>query len=390
MIGIRRPGLDIGSIKQEHTDFIGKVVKRKIEFYIEIFNLLIKIDKDKKTTNTSINTDIKRIKVKTNSDDYKFLLKQLLLKEKTLENEDNSYVIAYKENRKPESNNFKETIKCLKFLLSDYEHILSLEFTTSSRKSHTKYLKWKTRYRVIGFLLPAILDYDHWFANLGVNEVWGPYQLTRSLNLNCCPYCNRQYTFTVSEIGGSKVARPELDHFLPKNSHPLLALSFYNLIPSCSVCNSSVKGASIISYETHLNPYEINEKHSSIKFTYYPNTYEASVGISEELTIGLKYNGNSMDINLNKKTTGNIELFCLNELYANHVDIVQEIIRKRSISNDRYIEILQKTFQSFNLSIEETYQLAYGNFYRENDFHKRPLSKLTKDIAIELGALIEY
>ena len=61
------------------------------------------------------------------------------------------------------------------------------------------------------------------------------------LKIRTCPYCNRNYTFTVkssSSAAGKKfTTRPEFDHFYCKSKHPLLALSFYNLVPSCSVCN---------------------------------------------------------------------------------------------------------------------------------------------------------
>lgn len=35
----------------------------------------------------------------------------------------------------------------------------------------------------------------------------------------------------------------DLDHFLPKSVCPLIGLSFYNFVPSCSVCNEKLKGA---------------------------------------------------------------------------------------------------------------------------------------------------
>ena len=35
----------------------------------------------------------------------------------------------------------------------------------------------------------------------------------------------------------------DLDHFLPKSICPLVGLSFYNFVPSCSVCNEKLKGA---------------------------------------------------------------------------------------------------------------------------------------------------
>ena len=38
----------------------------------------------------------------------------------------------------------------------------------------------------------------------------------------------------------------DLDHFLPKSVCPLVALSFYNFVPSCSVCNEKLKRSNMI------------------------------------------------------------------------------------------------------------------------------------------------
>jgi hypothetical protein len=177
---------------------------------------------------------------------------------------------------------------------------------------------------------------------------------------------------------------------MPRTSNPLLALSFFNLVPSCKICNGpSVKSSKPVSYDTHLNPYEDNLKSGLMRFTYYPNTYEASIGMDEDLEIKLNYAGDATDTRLEKKTKGNISLFYLDDTYKHHTDVVQEIIRKRTISNDRYIEELQNTYSHLNLSTEEAYRYAFGNYYNEKDFHKRPIAKLTKDIAIEMGTLIK-
>ena len=68
------------------------------------------------------------------------------------------------------------------------------------------------------------------------------YDLAKNLDIPTCPYCNRTYTKTVITKNREKIIRPEFDHWFPKNQYPLLALSFYNLIPSCHICNSNVKG----------------------------------------------------------------------------------------------------------------------------------------------------
>ena len=66
------------------------------------------------------------------------------------------------------------------------------------------------------------------------------YNHSLRMGLNVCPYCNTQYTFTIKTSRGR--TRPQYDHFFKKSKHPYFALSFYNLIPSCYVCNANLKG----------------------------------------------------------------------------------------------------------------------------------------------------
>ncbi|MDQ7066856.1 MAG: hypothetical protein Q9M40_01995 [Sulfurimonas sp.] len=61
-------------------------------------------------------------------------------------------------------------------------------------------------------------------------EVYNAYKLVKSLNLSVCPYCNRN---TIYNITNKNRRTSDLDHFYPKSKYPFLAVSFYNLIPSC-------------------------------------------------------------------------------------------------------------------------------------------------------------
>ncbi|MBD5434845.1 MAG: hypothetical protein HDR35_11215 [Treponema sp.] len=80
---------------------------------------------------------------------------------------------------------------------------------------------------------------------------WGAYQLCEKLGVDVCPYCNRQYIFTVTGRK-RKIARPEMDHFYNKSDYPYLSCSLYNLIPSCHICNH-VKSDNI---DEIIYPYE--------------------------------------------------------------------------------------------------------------------------------------
>ena len=194
------------------------------------------------------------------------------------------------------------------------------------------------------------------------------YDLVKGLNLKTCPYCNRNYTFVVDSDNGK--LRPELDHFYPKSIYPFLAVSFYNLIPSCPICNHT-KGNKV--KKDLDNPYDIET--NNYRFTYTPNNIDFTIVEKE------KYNFDSFDIEL-KGNESNIKLFKLIELYKQHKDIVQELLIKKAYYPESYIEELEK---SFRFSKDEIYRYLLGNYNKEEDLHKRPLSKLIRDISEELG-----
>ena len=85
-----------------------------------------------------------------------------------------------------------------------------------------------------------LFDYGA-FAAKGAKH-WSAYALCRESSYRLCPYCQLSLAVTVYRDHKEKALRPTLDHFYPKHLYPYLALSLFNLIPSCYSCNSSLKG----------------------------------------------------------------------------------------------------------------------------------------------------
>lgn len=100
--------------------------------------------------------------------------------------------------------------------------------------------------------LKSVFNYKH-FTVTNAGYYCG-YDLASSLNVTTCPYCNRNYTVTVDRK--KRTTRPDFDHFLPKKDYPLFGLSFYNLVPSCLICNRSVKNQQEVIYGEVIHPYE--------------------------------------------------------------------------------------------------------------------------------------
>lgn len=96
----------------------------------------------------------------------------------------------------------------------------------------------------------------------GKSEIvkWNAYQYVNRLMVSICPYCNVNTipTLNVSQhlYKAGKKARPALDHFIPKSIYPIFAVSLYNLIPTCTYCNSSFKRDYYSSFTNCYSPLE--------------------------------------------------------------------------------------------------------------------------------------
>ena len=199
-------------------------------------------------------------------------------------------------------------------------------------------------------------------------------QFIDNINLGSCPYCNRNYIFTTSKKGSIK---PEIDHLYPKSLYPYLACSYFNLIPSCPTCNGfGAKEAKDTFYVYPiLNPYTI--KPIDFRFSIKAKRVEFIDNVKEE-----QYNFNDFEIDIygNK---ANLDIFHLENLYKQHKDIVLELLIKKAYYPQSYIDELS----NFGFSQDEIYRYLFSNYNQDDDFHKRPLSKLIRDISQELGLL---
>ena len=209
------------------------------------------------------------------------------------------------------------------------------------------------------------------------NEKYDAYHLAEKLDIPTCPYCNRMYTKTVMGEAGEKIIRPEFDHWFPKSQYPLLALSFYNLIPSCHICNSNLKGKIKPDLKYHFHPYNpINNFHPI--FSYELKDYD-----SYKIKIGFRG-----EFDEKGKFEESLKIFELENIYQTHEDEVKDLIKIRQAYSDKYIDILNNSLgKKIHLSKEEIYRLAFGVHYEEDKFDRRLLSKLKKDILTELGII---
>lgn len=212
------------------------------------------------------------------------------------------------------------------------------------------------------------------------------YNFTENLGINVCVYCNRQYTFTLRDLDGK--CRPTLDHFFDKGRHPYFALSFYNLIPSCYTCNSSLKNQTKFTLDHYLHPY-LESMFEVLDFSLDISNVDFVDGGVKDFEIFFKPSITCTDHNLISKAEANAKIFKLKELYNGHKDYAAEIIQKSYYYDRPKIdELFDFTTATGNRLFEsriEVLEFALGNYISEKKLGKRTLAKFTRDIAFDLG-----
>lgn len=187
--------------------------------------------------------------------------------------------------------------------------------------------------------------------------------LIDSLDVSVCPYCNRNYVFSKDNADTC-----DLDHFIPEGKYPVFAASFYNLIPSCPVCNRK-KNEKDFRFYPHDLESDIDHE---IVFSYIPTDVDYMTN-AKSIVVDVR----SVPPNLHKVQ---IETLELDKIYRHHSDVAHDIVKKSLIFNEVYVQNLYHEFEGIFSSEAEVTELIYGAPPKSNEYGMWPLSKMTADL----------
>ncbi len=227
--------------------------------------------------------------------------------------------------------------------------------------------------------LEYIFDYS-WFRDYKKTR-YDAFDLATALAIDVCPYCNRNYTTSHRISSKNKNVYPEFDHFYPKAAFPLLALSFYNLIPSCNICNTHFKGSVNPEEKNLLNPYTDNNISNHYKFSFTPRDYDSLLGKGDNFSLSINTAINSPLADLKGRMDASFEFFNLKETYElNHKGLIKNLLNKRIANSDNYI----KSLEDYGIGFNEAYRILFETYYEDDKLYKRPFSKLKRDLFDEV------
>lgn len=158
--------------------------------------------------------------------------------------------------------------------------------------------------------------------------------LVDELNVVVCPYCNDSHTHKVKTTDDVKILY-EFDHFIPKVFAPYLSLSFFNLIPSCHVCNSNLKATTIFNLNDYTHPY-FDDLNSWVSFS-----TDNPVNVNDANSFDVEIKTITTNADQIRKSGNNIALFAIQQRY-NHFkdDIIRLEKMKPNFSESKKQEML--------------------------------------------------
>ncbi|MCG3660204.1 hypothetical protein [Aliarcobacter butzleri] len=197
-----------------------------------------------------------------------------------------------------------------------------------------------------------------------------------NLEIFTCYYCNIDYVNTYNTKNGKK-NKFTLDHYYDKSTYPYLALSLYNLIPSCYTCNSKLKGT--VEFK-NLAP-------SSKKYDF-KNKVKFKLKMSDTCKNLHIKNKDDIKINLKENYSNDfkdfIEKMHLDDRYNIHKDIVFDMIQKAELYPESRLKELQDLT---GIPFQQIKKDIFNLIDESEDLSKQPFSKLIVDMSKELGII---
>lgn len=225
--------------------------------------------------------------------------------------------------------------------------------------------------------------YEHIIDCMGYADIRSKLmrQYMKVQRIKACVYCNAQYAVTTDEFkeNGRKkrIGTYQFDHNWPESKYPFLCTTYYNLLPCCSTCNQTKLQNTAVFNLYAQKPDELDV----FRFELTPDkALDAYVSDDmERLEVKLKCDSSA------EMLKNHQELFHIDLIYSEHIDVVKRIIVLLRNNNDYYRRSLQDSVvELFPNGVEDPGYFFFGYYMKKENVHLQPLSKLVQDVVEEI------
>lgn len=236
-------------------------------------------------------------------------------------------------------------------------------------------------FKRINTTLRKVFNYDTFRTFPDKESKWYAGRLmTEALKkLKYCPYCNADTVYALDIGKGGKIRRSAFDHFYPEARYPFLALSLYNLIPSCHRCNSSFKHDLHMELETSFHPY-LDDVDTETQFVLVrlPSTKDYAEYKADNLTMQfcLKETSSAEPARLDSYQ----KMFAIDIVYNSlYREKALQVLQLGRLLNESYREKLIQLFSKAGLSIDPV-RVILGMPLKRQEINMHHVAKLKLDI----------
>lgn len=233
-------------------------------------------------------------------------------------------------------------------------------------------------------------------------ESWSAWHFIKHLNVRTCCYCNAETIFAlllnqpcpgVEEKRSNSKAKKEdykrsaLDHYIGHSEYPAFGLSLYNLVPACTRCNTNIRGAKVLDYQSNIHPYE-ESFDDFFRFKYLVKKTGVDFQALTEDDIGLIVSQLDKDghiINIDKRGMNTAKFFHLKEVYNQlHRSEAIDTIRRYTLIPEARRKELEQHYPNIGRVVLE--RMLWGVDCDRNNINQYRIGKLTLDLLEQLGA----
>ena len=186
-------------------------------------------------------------------------------------------------------------------------------------------------------------------------------RMVKNLNLNVCPYCNRDYiNFRAKNVSGA-----QLDHFFNRADYPLFSICLYNLVPVCGNCNRTKSDKNM----DFASPFDLSvDWENGIKFSYKMKSLDEA----------------ELIINTMESLENNIKEMRIREAYKIHDVDVKELLDKKRIYSETQTQEFENVLCKMGLTNQDIRRAIFSPEITTEMMKNKPLGKMMHDLQKEL------
>jgi len=233
-------------------------------------------------------------------------------------------------------------------------------------------------------------------------DTWSAWHFIKHLNVRSCCYCNAETIFSLllnqpypgveekrsnSKTKKGDYKRSALDHYIGHSEYPAFGLSLYNLVPACTRCNTNIRGAKVLDYQSNIRPYE-ESFDDFFRFKYLVMKPGVDFQALTEDDIGLivsRPDNDGRNINIDGRGMETAKFFHLEEVYNQlHRSEAMDTIRRYTLIPEARRKELEQHYPGIGRVVLE--RMLWGVDRDRNNINQYRLGKLTLDLLEQLGA----